>query len=319
MKKWLSVAVGLVVIMAASSVIRRWSLVNNIIVSPVGVYKEKPLEKYTIENLQRRGGISSKITYSDNKFYFYSDGRKISGIVNGATDSGRPVVVMFHGSADEGEYYPGFGTQKVAEALAKNGFTTYAPDFLGYGESDPGTENDFENRFLTWTTNMDLITSIHYQLPARPAGGPTNNLYLWGHSNGGQIALSILTITGWQYPTVLWNPVTKPFPYNILYFIDGYDDEGRWLRKVTAEFEKEYDVDKYSFDKYLSNIKAPILLQQGEADEWVPVKWNRSFNSKFATLNSQFQYKEYPGANHNLAPKWQEAVNDLLKYYRAHN
>jgi dipeptidyl aminopeptidase/acylaminoacyl peptidase len=272
------------------------------IISPI---KDRPLDKYTIENLRVRGAKPSPITIIGNKFYYYSDNRKISGVITGATESAttKPAILMLHGSADEGEYYPGFGTDHVAKVLAKNGFITFAPDFLGYGESDSPTADDFENRFLTYTTNMDLMASI-------------NCVGIWGHSNGGQIALSILAITGTDIPTVLWNPVTKPFPYNILYFTDGYEDEGRWLRKATADFEKDYDVDKYSFDKYLDNIKAPILLQQGEADEWVPVKWNRQLNSKFQTLNSKIKFLEYSGADHNMTPKWNEAVNDLLRFFK---
>lgn len=306
MKKWL-VGLGILTVILIAGIFL-FQVKTKPLIKP---FFEKPLDKYTIENLRKRGGIPSKITFSGNKFYYYSDGRKISGIVNGATESAaiKPAILMLHGSADQGEYFPGFGTQNVAQVLAKNGYVTFAPDFLGYGESDKGPADDFENRFLTYTTNMDLIESIcKLQIS-------NCKLALWGHSNGGQIALSILAITGKEVPTVLWNPVTKPFPYNILYFTDGYKDEGKWLRGALANFEKDYDVNKYSFDKYLDNIKAPILLQQGEADEWVPVRWSRDFNLKFKIYNLKFIYKEYFGANHNMMPKWNEAVNDTLNFF----
>ncbi len=339
MKKWL---VGFLILLITIIIVSVIFLLGNFKerypASPlIKPFFEKPLDKYTIENLRKRGGIPSEITFSGNKFYYSSDGKKISGIINGATQSAtvKPAILLLHGSADEGEYFPGFGTQKVAEVLAKNGYVTFAPDFLGYGESDPdGHRDDFENRFLTYTTNMDLIASIcHAELVSASLANASVNsnklrdpdlrqddsckLMLWGHSNGGQIALTILTIlpAGRQVPTVLWNPVTKSFPYNILYYTDGYKDEGLWLRKATADFEKDYDVNKYSFDKYLDSIKAPIFIQQGEADEWVPVRWNRDFNFKFQILNFKLVYKEYVGADHNMVPKWNEAVKDTLNFF----
>lgn len=264
------------------------------------VAREKPLEKYTIENLAKRGGIASEITYKDDLFYFKSDNKTVSGVINKPEKSNGKTVVMLHGSASKEEYYPGFGTQKLAKFLTKNGFTTYAPDFFGYGESSPSAKDDFEDRFQTYTTTMDLIASLN-----KP-------VILWGHSNGGQIALSVLAITGQSYPTVLWNPVGKPFPYSILYFTDGYEDEGKWLRQATATFEQDYDVNKYSFDKYLSNIKAPILLQQGENDPWVPKSWSDDLAKKI-----NVKYIVYSGSDHNMLPLWDSAAKDLLIFLRS--
>lgn len=273
-------------------------------VAPAPVPKPKPLQKYTIENLARRGGVASIINYfGDGLFSFSSDGKIVTGKINQPTtdkDNGK-VVVMLRGSVDDYQYYPGFGTQKVAEVLAKNGYTAYAPDFLGYGDSSPSAKDEIEGRFQTYTTTLDLIASLN-----KP-------VMLWGHSNGGQIALSVLAITGKPYPTVLWNPVSAAFPYSILYYTDQYPDQGKFLRQITANFEVDYDADKYSYTNYLSNITAPILLQQGGADELVPKSWSDQLNEKLKTKN--IKYVVYPGADHNLLPQWDQAVEDLVKFY----
>src|SRR5690606_22771233 len=92
-----------------------------------------------------------------------------------------------------------------------------------------------------------------------------------------QIALSILEITGQEYPTTLWAPVTKPFPYSILFFTDEDPDFGRGLRKALATFEILYDPNNYSVMSYLDRINAPIQLHQGGQDDAVPLDWSDDF------------------------------------------
>ena len=69
------------------------------------------------------------------------------------------------------------------------------------------------------------------------------NIFFWGHSNGGQVALTILEITGKDYPTTLWAPVTKPFPYSILYYTDESEDKGKYIRRELSRFENLYNTD----------------------------------------------------------------------------
>ena len=82
----------------------------------------------------------------------------------------------------------------------------------------------FEERFQTYTTAMNLLAGIEKWERAGKIG-------IWGHSNGGQIALTVLEISQKEYPTVLWAPVSKPFPYSILYYTDEAEDRGKALRK----------------------------------------------------------------------------------------
>jgi alpha-beta hydrolase superfamily lysophospholipase len=254
----------------------------------------------------------------DGKTFFYrSDGRRISGVVNFPLGSEKdityavrkyPVIFLIHGFADVKEYYPGFGTERVAKYLADRGYVAFASDFLDYGKSDSGTKNDFENRFLTYTTNLDLIASVEKICSGCKVG-------IWGHSNGGQIALSILAISGKDYPTVLWNPVTKPFPYSILFFTDTFEDRGKWLRRALSEFESDYDVEKYSTTNYLPWVVAPIFIMQGEDDEWVPKRWSDDIFNRLKELDKDVEYRVYLGSDHKMIPKWNEAVVATERFY----
>lgn len=280
------------------------------LLSPLGkIPSARPLDKYTFENLRKRAYQRSAITlervikknvgFTTWIFSFKSDGLKVTGAADIPAGKSRGNIILIHGFVDQPTFYSGFGTENVAAILAKNGYTTYAPDFLGYGESDKPSSDAFEERFQTYTTILNLISSL------RPPVG------IWAHSNGGQIALSVLAISGQPIPTVLWNPVSKPFPYNILFYTDQFEDNGKSLRRALANFETTYDVEKYSTPNYFSWIKAPILLQQGGSDTNVPLWWSNELAKKINVT-----YKVYPGADHNLQPSWNQAVTADLEFYQ---
>jgi len=271
----------------------------------VEVKKEYPLLKYTIENLGKRS-YDSQIILDDevkkgvHKFHFDSDGKRVNGLAHIPEECGKcPVIAQFRGYAEVDGYESGYGTTHSAEVFAKAGFISLAPDFLGYGGSASPSADVFEARFETYTTALNLLAGIE-------KWDKTKSIGIWGHSNGGQIALTVLEVK--NYPAVLWAPVSAPFPYSILYYTGDGD---KLLRRELAKFEEDYDTDLYSLTKYLDRIESPVLVQQGTADEQVPYKWNRK-------LGERFEYIEYPEADHNLVPSWSEAVKEDIEFYKKH-
>jgi alpha-beta hydrolase superfamily lysophospholipase len=296
----------------------------------------KPFEKYSIENMKN-------VTFKDGKFkkgkelgdeeeylsYLFSfefdpelegkDTKSITGQMNIPKEDGTfPLVVMFRGFVDQTLYTTGTGTRPAAAYFAKNGFVTMAPDFLGYADSDSESGNIFETRFQTYTTAASLLKSLRTDSLDTVLGGKWDkkNIFIWAHSNGGQIALTSLEITGVTYPTTLWAPVTKPFPYSILYYTDESQDGGKFIRKELAEFERSYDTDNYSLTKYLDLIQAPIQIQQGTGDTAVPVIWSGEFTAKMRNLDKEITYYTYPGADHNLRPDWDTVVEKDVEFFR---
>lgn len=275
----------------------------------------KPLEKYTIENLGKTDFKPSKIKIKDEHlFSFTVDEKKVTGCINIPDGAGPfPVIVMFRGYINQKTYKTCDGTKRAGEYFAKNGFITIAPDFLGYGESDSEAQNIFESRFQTYTSALTLLKSIQ-EIPLPMWDG--KNIFLWGHSNGGQIALTVLEITGKNYPTVLWAPVSKPFPYSILYYTDESDDRGKLIRKELSKFEEDYDVEKYSFVNYLDKIKAPIELHQGTSDDAVPVEWSNNLTKNLKKLKADIAYIKHLGSDHDMQPAWNAAILQALTFYR---
>lgn len=308
--------------------------------NPISIIKPRTLDKYAFKNLaeaeikpgelkierilkEETDFTSSLFSLSFSPDLTGKEMKKTTGLLNLPNAKGPfPLIVMLRGYVDQKQYQTGDGTKKAGEHFAKNGFITIAPDFLGYGSSDSEADDIFESRFQTYTTVLTLLKSIYDPNFAKATLGKWDktNIFLWGHSNGGQIALTILEITGKDYPTVLWAPVSKPFPYSILYYTDESDDGGKLIRKELAKFEEQYNPDLYSITKHFDRITAPIQLHQGTADDAVAKNWS---DALIKTLKSQGltpNYFTYPGSDHNLQPAWNTVVaRDLLFFQKQTN
>ena len=305
------------------------------IISPLGkgiFLQEKKLLLYSYTALQKEAFSGSEIIidkvikdqekFASNLFYFNVRGKKVSGLMNLPKKPGDyPVIIMIRGYADKDIYEPGVGTSHGGELMAENGFITLAPDFLGYGYSDKESPDVMEDRFLTYVTVLELISSTKnlntaFENIGLAARFDKTNLGIWGHSNGGQIALSVLEISGKEYPTALWAPVSKPFPYSILYYTDDIPDHGKALRKVVADFEKDYDAEKYSLTNYLDWIRAPLQIHQGAEDEEVPQKWSDTLVETLKEKEKDVEYYIYPGEVHNFDQgNWDLVMQRTMAFY----
>lgn len=299
---------------------------------------EKPYEKYTIDSLSEYDSKQGSFILGDNMFEdekiishkmffsFYPDpaenySKTISGQLNIPQASGKyPLIIMLRGYVNQEVYKTGDGTRNTSYYFAENGFITLAPDFLGYAESDEEAANIFESRFQTYTTALSLIKSVNTSSfrDAIDDKWDQNNIFIWGHSNGGQIALTLLEITSDNIPTVLWAPVSKPFPYSVLYYTDESDDHGKLIRNELAIFESDYNVDKYSLTEHFNLIKAPIQLHQGAADIAVPKRWSDQLNNYLKSLDVSVNYYKYPNTDHNMKPMWDSVVVKDVEFYNSH-
>lgn len=299
------------------------------------IQKDLTFNKYTIPNLRKTAFNGNNIVISEEipnnsnnevirtyKYYSYDQSRKVSGLLNFPKQNGEyPIAILIRGYVDKEIYTSGIGTQRVAENLASNGYITLAPDFLGYGDSDKEAKNGLESRFQTYTTTLELLASlknlnIAFEEQDIDVRANTNKIVLWGHSNGGHIALAVLAITGKNFPTVLWAPVSKPFPYSILFYTDEYSDRGKYLRKLLADFEVDYDIEKFNPANYYQWIKAPIQIHQGTLDKDVPIDWSNDLYDQLIKLKKDVEYFTYEDADHNLMPNgWSSAVSKMMQVY----
>lgn len=312
----------------------RGELAPLILSSPTPV--PTPLSRYSIENLAnapiKPGKFEIVETLEENdkftayKFRLTFDPEIDSGKFKSTTgqlniprpqddkqQTTYPLVLMFRGYVDRTLFTTGIGTRSGAKVFAENGFITVALDYLGYGDSDSEAGNIFESRFQTYTTSLSMLKALDQ---IEEWNG--DDVFFWAHSNGGQIALTVLEATGADYPTTLWAPVTKPFPYSVLYYTDESEDRGKFIRKELARFEELYNPDLFAITDYLDRINAPLQLHQGTNDDAIPVDWSNEFNAQLESAEVDVEYFVYPGADHNLRPAWDEVIQKDVEFFRQH-
>ncbi len=258
---------------------------------------------------------------------------RVTGQLNIPTGEGPfPAIVMLRGYVEREEYRTGTGTRNAAAAFAQNGFVTIAPDFLGYGGSDAESSDVLIARFAKPLTVLQLLTDLKSgelqldpDLTADPLPTVRNiidqsRLGLWAHSNGGQIALSVLEITSQVLPTSLWAPVSQSFPYNVLYYSNDAEDQGRYLRQQLANFEFTLDNDPAEWSALTepSRILAPLQIHQGGRDDAVPLAWSEQLTAKLEAATVSAKLYTYPQADHNLQPDWSTAVQRDLQFFARH-
>lgn len=338
---------------------------------PLNAYRTETLaaQTFTAESpitiIDRLGPNDEDAQYRSYLISYVSDGKTISGQLNvpvtAPPTGGYPVIVMLRGFVPEDSYQTGVGTKNAAAYYASNGYATIAPDFLGFGESDDPPEDTWEARFIKPINVAQLLESISAYpevTSSEELPGPvsvlldSNNLGLWGHSNGGQIALTTLQITGKEIPTTLWAPVTAPFPYSILFFGDELADEGKEQRAWIALFEDTYDVLDFSVPQHLDLLPATtIQIHHGALDDAAPIAWTEEFidkiqfeNNRRATFENQqrekistasgamkqaledelreavldkitIEYFRYPQTDHNLSPSWNTVVQRDVTFF----
>lgn len=264
------------------------------------------LDKYTFARLRAKIRTPSEIVigkalktdfaFTAYLFTFVSDGKTISGQLNIPTNGDNlPVIVMMRGYVDKEIYYTGLGTRTASEAFARAGYITLAPDFLGYGNSDPESTDILEARFEKPATVLNLIASLATLSKANP-----DKVGLWGHSNGGQITLSILEISQLPYPTVLWAPVTQSFPASILQYVDELPDKGTYIQGKLGEFNERYTDIEYDIASHWKEITASLQVHQGSYDELVPEAYTATFVDTLKDHGVDATYFIYPKENHNF-------------------
>jgi hypothetical protein len=321
--------------------------------------KVLPYLKYSINNLKNYPYKASEIkinklikeysSYSAHIFSFKTTDKTMTGQINLPDNCQQPkaqclVLILLRGYVDPDIYYTGLGTRNAAAAFAEKGYITLAPDFFGYAESDAASEDNWEARFIKPINVIELIKTVrnnpeislnstsHIPNSTSYILDP-NQLGLWAHSNGGQIAISVLEILSKPLPTTLWAPVLAPFPYSIMFFSDEAEDEGKAMRFMVSKLESEYDVFDFSISQHLDKLTGPIQIHHGASDKAALISWTEEFIKKLdddlpaqARMTTRqddtklldpvdLTFFKYPNTDHNLLPNWQTAINRDLEFF----
>ena len=235
---------------------------------------------------------ASTFKTEEKNFYRNSDNKKIYGelyIPNNSYDE-FPLVVLSHGFGSSMS-----STSGLAQTICKQGFATFAYDFIGGGM---GIKSDGQMTEMSVLTEVsDLNTVLDELLEDERIN--KDNIFLLGQSQGGFVSTYVAgtrdDIKGLvdYYPAFCIrddaekaypNPNDVPDTYSVL----GFATVGRI-----------YYMDAVSFDIYeiMEDITCNTLLMHGTTDNVVPI----SYSERASTTIPSCEYIVYEGQGHGFS------------------
>jgi len=279
-----------------------------------------------IERLKEENKDYFVFTYS-----FTTMNKKMSGLLVYPKKNPLGVILCFRGYSPNKGYYTGKGSQNTMKYYATHEYMAISLDFFGYGSSDDFVlENSHFSRYIMAISAVELYKSLNEKSILNKINKVVieypKNFFMWGHSNGGQVAITATEILGERIAITLWEPVSKPWPYSMTHYIKDNIEEGKELREwIKNIFEKDYDTNSYSL-LYNVNLIADgsaIQLHQGTKDYAVPISWSNDFEAAIKKDNETrqnkiiFNYYIYKGADHNISQNWYEALNRDILFFKS--
>ncbi len=232
---------------------------------------------------------------------YQSDDLTITGTLVAPTGEGPfPVVVINHGLVDSSSYQTGSLFKKEQVYLAKRGYVSLVPDYRNLGGSDTDTDVDLN---LRYGYVIDVINAIQAVRQANLAFIDTDRVGMIGYAMGGGIALAVAV----SQPTlvdafVLYAPISP----------DLWVDYQRWMSDIPAA---EAIIARYGTKDsnpifwenasplhFLSQMRAPVLIHHGTADDYVPIEFSEQLVTELEAANNvKVIFDKYLDQGHDFA------------------
>jgi dipeptidyl aminopeptidase/acylaminoacyl peptidase len=266
----------------------------------------EPYEQYSIDSLRSRpygdGTIAVTETLEENDgftrygIHYLSDGLNIYGFANVPKGEGPfPVIVVIHGLVDSAAYETLDYTTPAADGLTKAGYIVFHPDLRGYMPSDNG-DDLFRVGMAVDVLNLIALIKAKSGPPELFANALAENIGLWGHSLGGNIALRLLTVTSEVKATVLYASMSGDEIKN-----------AELLSSISSDplLQTELSVNAATIERispvyYYEDITSPIQLHHGTADQTVPVAWAQETCDALTIARVQVECIYYPDEDHTF-------------------
>jgi dipeptidyl aminopeptidase/acylaminoacyl peptidase len=219
------------------------------------------------------------------------------------------VIIFNHGYIPPQQYQTTERYVDYVDAFAKNGYIVFKPDYRGNGNSEGKPEGAYYSPAYTIDA-LNALSSIKKFKDADPG-----RIGMWGHSMGGNITLRAMVVSKDIKAGVIWSGVVGTYDQLL----------NNWIRK-TPQTPSDREIAGHinsirqnlisqngtpqqnpqfwnSIDPryYLADISGPLQLDQGLADEEVPLLFPESLKGDLEKIGKTVEYYTYPGADHNIS------------------
>lgn len=283
---------------------------------------------YSSEAITKVRSVASGDAFTSEVVSYTVDGLKEYALLDIPTrtkpKNGYPVVILDHGYIVPSQYDTVNSYGGVTDFFANSGYIVLKPDYRGNGNSQ-GAQDPLQ-RYNYPVDVVTLLTSVK-NIPE----ADTAKIYLWGHSMGGEVTLEVMEILGKQpllvpglKAAVLWAPVTDPalwfsesnlkripeaqltpFPYATTFQILGTPSDTSPIWQSINPL------------RYLADIRIPVQLSHGTADQTVPYSWSVDLDKRMHAVGQDDAFISYAGADHNMSPDSAQALQNNLQFFKS--
>jgi uncharacterized protein len=283
-------------------------------------------QKYPGSDIVIEESLPSGSNYKRYIVSFRSDGLKeyayMTIPLTQKPDGGFPVIIFNHGYQIPKLYTPDGNYIAYMDALAKEGYIIFKPDFRGNGKSQGSPVSSY----FSPDYSIDVLNAI--SSIKKYSNVDTARIGMWGHSMGGAISLRVAEISSDIKAVVIWSGVVGSYN-DIIY---------NWQDKVSYKPEKQdlylrnlglaellekngspaenpdfwKSVDPSQNLKYINN---PFQLHVGLDDNQVPPNFSKSLFNKMIGESIKAEYFEYPGANHDINQSFDTAMKRTVAFF----
>jgi dienelactone hydrolase len=249
---------------------------------------------------------------------------------------GFPVLVANHGThpnpprygftADGRDSRPGDYYRSVPALYAAQGFVVVMPDYRGHNVSQGG---EYARGFLASNYYAEDVLALLSGLPSL-AKTDARNVFMWGHSLGGEVTLKALLATDRVRGASLWSTVGGDAWEQAYYYSTRKRDDQPFdssvldkdailaLRRDIEQQGPAWDVRGTEPLPRLGDLRTPLILHHARGDEGAPFEWSRELAQELYRHGKPYVFHAYEGADHFFAePDRRRAAERDAAFFRS--
>ena len=229
---------------------------------------------------------------------------------------GYPVLIANHGThpdpssygftADGVDSRPGDYYRSIPALFVAQGFMVVMPDYRGHNVSEG---REYAHGFLASNYYAEDVLALLAALPALPKAD-LRNVFMWGHSLGGEVTLKTLLATERVRGASLWSTVGGDIWDQAYHYAtrkgdhEPYDssdlpkDAVIQLQRDIAQIGQTWDYREADPLARLAQLHVPLMLQHSRGDQGALFMWSGRIAQELYRLGKPYVFHAYPGADH---------------------
>jgi dipeptidyl aminopeptidase/acylaminoacyl peptidase len=248
---------------------------------------------------------------------------------------GYPVLVANHGTHPNPPRYgytaagvdsrPGDYYRSIPELFTARGFLVVMPDYRGHNSSEGG---EYAKGFLASNYYAEDVLALLAALPTLERAD-VRNVFMWGHSLGGEVTLKALLATDRVRGASLWSTVggdiwDKAYRYSRRAAVDASYDSSDIAKDAVLELKKELESFGTQYDwrgseplRFLGYLRAPLILHHSLNDGGAAFEWSRRLAKELYLLGHRYEFYTYAGSDHFFQGQdMQQAADRDARFFR---